>query len=209
MRTAGFALDATLGSVQRPLITSEPIPLHGGDEFEGVLNNLGNQFNPGKIIDPPKMDESRLMRFPPGYKTIPLTPVLDWSAWNVQNDPVTEQTTAPGTGGDTTGGLAAAVEMCNNNGHCRKFDAGTMCPSYRVTRDEQHLDRAGPEHVPEHARGAEDATGLGLEGLEPRLHHREDRLGEDDRGRRAPAAAPRAHRLLYAAAEAMQDGSAG
>ncbi len=48
---------------------------------------------------------------------------------------------APGTGGDTTGGFAKAVEMCNNNGHCRKFDAGTMCPSYRVTRDEQHLTR--------------------------------------------------------------------
>jgi Fe-S oxidoreductase len=31
--------------------------------------------------------------------------------------------------------------MCNNNGHCRQFDAGTMCPSYRVTRDEQHLTR--------------------------------------------------------------------
>jgi Fe-S oxidoreductase len=31
--------------------------------------------------------------------------------------------------------------MCNNNGHCRKFDAGTMCPSYRVTRNEQHLTR--------------------------------------------------------------------
>ena len=31
--------------------------------------------------------------------------------------------------------------MCNNNGHCRKFDAGTMCPSYRVTRDEEHLTR--------------------------------------------------------------------
>ena len=31
--------------------------------------------------------------------------------------------------------------MCNNNGHCRKFDAGTMCPSYRVTSDEQHLTR--------------------------------------------------------------------
>ena len=31
--------------------------------------------------------------------------------------------------------------MCNNNGHCRKFDAGTMCPSYRVTRDEQHTTR--------------------------------------------------------------------
>ena len=32
-------------------------------------------------------------------------------------------------GGDPTGGFAKAVEMCNNNGHCRKFDAGTMCPS--------------------------------------------------------------------------------
>ena len=31
--------------------------------------------------------------------------------------------------------------MCNNNGHCRKFDAGTMCPSYRATREEQHLTR--------------------------------------------------------------------
>jgi Fe-S oxidoreductase len=66
---------------------------------------------------------------------------LDWSAWNVQNDPTTEALTAPGTGADVTGGFAKAVEMCNNNGHCRKFDAGTMCPSYRVTRDEQHLTR--------------------------------------------------------------------
>jgi Fe-S oxidoreductase len=31
--------------------------------------------------------------------------------------------------------------MCNNNGHCRKFDAGTMCPSYRATQDEVHLTR--------------------------------------------------------------------
>jgi Fe-S oxidoreductase len=87
------------------------------------------------------MDDASLFRFKPGYKTIALKPVFDWSAWDVQNDPVTEQTTAPGTGGDSTGGLAKAVEMCNNNGHCRKFDAGTMCPSYRVTRDEQHATR--------------------------------------------------------------------
>jgi len=47
VRSAGFALDAPLGTVQRPLITDEAIPLHGGDEIEGVLNNLGNQFAPG------------------------------------------------------------------------------------------------------------------------------------------------------------------
>ena len=113
------------------------------DAFRAIKQHLdpANLLNPGKIIDPPKMDEARLFRFPPTYKTIPLVPVLDWSAWNVQNDAATEQVTVPGSGGDSTGGFAKAVEMCNNNGHCRKFDAGTMCPSYRVTRDEQHLTR--------------------------------------------------------------------
>ncbi|WP_418315720.1 FAD-binding and (Fe-S)-binding domain-containing protein [Piscinibacter sakaiensis] len=118
----GPALDDALGEIKRHL------------DPAGLLN-------PGKIVATPKMDDASLFRFPPAYRTIPLTPVYDWSAWNVQNDPVTEATTAPGTGGDNTGGLAKAVEMCNNNGHCRKFDAGTMCPSYRVTRDEQHLTR--------------------------------------------------------------------
>ena len=70
-----------------------------------------------------------------------LDTALDWSAWNVQANPVTEQVSAPGTGGDPAQGFAKAVEMCNNNGHCRKFDAGTMCPSYRVTRDEEHSTR--------------------------------------------------------------------
>ncbi len=46
-QTAGIKLDAPLGAVQRPLITDEAIPLHGGEEIEGVLNNLGNQFSPG------------------------------------------------------------------------------------------------------------------------------------------------------------------
>ncbi|MDB5967270.1 MAG: hypothetical protein JWQ72_3770, partial [Polaromonas sp.] len=96
---------------------------------------------PARMVKPPRMDDTRLMRFPPGYSVIPIRTVLDWRAWDVQNDPVTEQTSAPGSGGDPANGLAKAVEMCNNNGHCRKFDAGTMCPSYRVTRDEQHLTR--------------------------------------------------------------------
>jgi FAD/FMN-containing dehydrogenase/Fe-S oxidoreductase len=118
------------------------------DAFRALKRELDPEglFCPQRIVDPPRMDDGSLFRFPPPdaprpYRTIALQPVLDWSAWNVQNDPVTEATTAPGSGGDTTGGLAKAVEMCNNNGHCRKFDAGTMCPSWRVTRDEQHLTR--------------------------------------------------------------------
>ncbi len=111
--------------------------------FSKIKNYLDpdNLLSPQRIVNPPKMDDTRLMRFPPGYKVIPIKTALDWSAWNVQNDPLTEQTSAPGSGGDAAQGFAKAVEMCNNNGHCRKFDAGTMCPSYRVTRDEKHLTR--------------------------------------------------------------------
>jgi Fe-S oxidoreductase len=87
------------------------------------------------------MDDTSLFRFPPGHRTQAIAPAFDWSAWNVQNDPVTGTLTDPGTGGDPAGGFGKAVEMCNNNGHCRKFDAGTMCPSYRATRDEEHLTR--------------------------------------------------------------------
>ena len=98
-------------------------------------------LNPGKIVRPTRMDQRELFRFKPGYANVEYTPALDWSAWNVQNDPRTEALTEPGSGGDSTGGFAKAAEMCNNNGHCRKFDAGTMCPSFRVTRDEKHLTR--------------------------------------------------------------------
>lgn len=79
-----------------------------------------NLFNPGKIVRATRMDDRSLFRFKPGYATAKIDTALDWSAW---------------------GGLAPAVEMCNNNGHCRKFDAGTMCPSYRITRDEIHSTR--------------------------------------------------------------------
>ncbi len=98
-------------------------------------------LSPGRIINPPRMDDTRLMRFAPGYQVTPIQTALDWRAWDVQNDPVTEQVSAAGSGADPAQGLAKAVEMCNNNGHCRKFDAGTMCPSYRVTRDEKHSTR--------------------------------------------------------------------
>jgi Fe-S oxidoreductase len=39
------------------------------------------------------------------------------------------------------GGFAGAIEMCNGQGACRKVLSGTMCPSYMVTRDEEHSTR--------------------------------------------------------------------
>ena len=111
--------------------------------FEDVkaLFDPDGLMNPGKIVRPPRMDDATLFRFPPGYAIEPIAPALDWSGFDVQNDPVRDTVSAPGSGGDPSRGFAKAVEMCNNNGHCRKFDAGTMCPSFRVTRDEMHLTR--------------------------------------------------------------------
>lgn len=80
-----------------------------------------NQLNPAKIVRPHRMDDRSLMRFAPDYAiTTPAATVLDWSEW---------------------GGFGRAVEMCNNNGTCRKSVAGVMCPSYRATGEEQHLTR--------------------------------------------------------------------
>lgn len=106
-----------------------------------TLFDPDNRFSPNKMIHPPKMDDRSNFRFAPGYAVASTPTALDWSAWNVLRDPMTGVETAPGTGVDASGGLASAIEMCNNNGHCRKFDAGTMCPSYRITKDEQHLTR--------------------------------------------------------------------
>ncbi|WP_160123110.1 FAD-binding and (Fe-S)-binding domain-containing protein [Rhodovarius lipocyclicus] len=92
--------------------------------FEEVKDafDLGALLNPNRVVRPPRMDDCGLFRYAPGYGPDPaVKPVLDWS--------------------EHPGGFLGAVEMCNNNGTCRKFDAGVMCPSYRATREEQHLTR--------------------------------------------------------------------
>jgi len=109
------------------LVRSEWIAPFFGPRLTAALGEIKTWLdprglmNPGKIVAPTKMDDKALFRFKPGYAMRPPAPAaLDWSEW---------------------GGFDKAVEMCNNNGHCRKFDAGTMCPSFRATRDEAHLTR--------------------------------------------------------------------
>jgi FAD/FMN-containing dehydrogenase/Fe-S oxidoreductase len=96
------------------------------DAFDPASDALPHGLlNPNRVVHPPRMDDRSLFRYGPDYAAdARITPALDWSAW-------------PGP----QGGLLGAVEMCNNNGTCRKFDASTMCPSYRATRDERHVTR--------------------------------------------------------------------
>jgi len=81
-----------------------------------------NLLNPGRVVDAPRMDDASLMRISPAY-TLPLQPhrtVFEY---------------APHAG------FAAAVEMCNGAGVCRKLSGGVMCPSFMVTREEAHSTR--------------------------------------------------------------------
>jgi FAD/FMN-containing dehydrogenase/Fe-S oxidoreductase len=108
------------------LVRSEWIAPFFGPRLTAALGEIKSWLdprglmNPGKIVAPSRMDDKSLFRYRPGYQTVALQTHLNWNEW---------------------GGYDKAVEMCNNNGHCRKFDAGTMCPSYRATRDEEHLTR--------------------------------------------------------------------
>ena len=108
------------------IVRSEFHPIMFGDRmlniFEQVKETIdpGGLFNPGKIVDPPRMDDRSLFRYGPDYLDGKSPTQLDWSSW---------------------GGFAGAVEMCNNNGACRKRDAAVMCPSFRATGDETHSTR--------------------------------------------------------------------
>ncbi len=77
-----------------------------------------NRMNPGNIVDSPGILEN--LRYGVSYKTWEPKTLLDFSG---------------------QGGFAASVEMCNGVGVCRKKLEGTMCPSYMVTKDEEHSTR--------------------------------------------------------------------
>ncbi|MBN2304568.1 MAG: 4Fe-4S dicluster domain-containing protein, partial [Anaerolineae bacterium] len=80
-------------------------------------------MNPGKVIDVGPMDDPGILRYGPDYVVkFPLkNPRFDWSKDH---------------------GFAAAVEMCNGAGVCRKEGTGVMCPSYMASRDEAQSTRA-------------------------------------------------------------------
>lgn len=77
-----------------------------------------NILNPGTMVNAGPMTEN--LRYGETYQAIPITPHLDFSS---------DQ------------GFDRAVEMCNGAGICRKRTTGTMCPSFMVTREEEHATR--------------------------------------------------------------------
>jgi len=82
------------------------------------------KMNPGKLIDPYRLDEN--LRLGAGYDP--------WQPETHFKFP------------DDHGSLASATLRCVGVGKCRRDEGGVMCPSFRVTRDEEHSTR-GRAHL--------------------------------------------------------------
>ena len=81
-----------------------------------------NRFNPQKVVTAIEPWDTNWLQYHPGYRTphaLKKT-YFDYSYY---------------------GGYDKLVEMCNGQGTCRQLASGTMCPSYRVTRDEKDSTR--------------------------------------------------------------------
>ena len=103
-----------------------------------------NIFNPGKIVDAFSMDKNlryQVDRVEPEIKTL-----LDFSA---------------------SEGILREAEKCNGSGDCRKLPefGGTMCPSYRATRDEKDTTRARANALREYLTSSEKANKFNHEEL--------------------------------------------
>ena len=127
------------------LLRSEFIKPMLGERMERIFGEIKETFdphglmNPGKIINPPRMDDPTLFKFQADNLEKKLPVVLDWSE---------------------DGGVLTALEQCNNNGACLKSDPGVMCPSYRVTQDERHSTRGRANALRLAVTGQLGATGL-------------------------------------------------
>jgi FAD/FMN-containing dehydrogenase/Fe-S oxidoreductase len=102
------------------------------------------RMNPGKIVDCPPMTEN--LRYGADYRTVDVLTHLDFT---------------------NEGGFAAAIEMCNGAGVCRKTGSGTMCPSFMATKDEEDSTRGRANAL----RAALSGRGLKFENFtDPRTY---------------------------------------
>ncbi|MBI5913751.1 MAG: FAD-binding protein [Bacteroidetes bacterium] len=127
-------------------VRGEFIPLMLGEANYQLLRDIKKIwdphgiFNPGKITDAPPMDAS--LRFEVGAKPPEIQTVMDFS---------------------DAGGFLHMAEKCNGSGDCRRLDlsGGTMCPSYRATRDEKDTTRARANALREYLSVGSSTVGSG------------------------------------------------
>ncbi|SFZ91794.1 FAD/FMN-containing dehydrogenase [Flaviramulus basaltis] len=132
------------------IVRSEFLSLMIGKENYEILKRIKtvfdshNIFNPGKIINPLPMDKS--LRYEVDRKEPEIETLLDFSK---------------------SLGILREAEKCNGSGDCRKLPefGGTMCPSYRATRNEKDTTRARANALREFLTNSDKANKFNHEEL--------------------------------------------
>jgi FAD/FMN-containing dehydrogenase/Fe-S oxidoreductase len=96
-----------------------------------------NIMNPGKIVDALTIEHN--LRYGTGYRDQEVKTTFQYRAEN---------------------SFREHVHMCTSVGECRKMLGGTMCPSFKVTRDEEHSTRGRANALRLAMSGQLDKQGL-------------------------------------------------
>ena len=123
------------------IVRAEFIPLMIGEENYQLLRRIkkafdpNNVFNKGKITDAFSMDKS--LRYEVDRKEPIIKTIQDFSK---------------------SEGILKLAEKCNGSGDCRKpvSAGGTMCPSYRASKDEKDTTRARANTLREFLTNSEE-----------------------------------------------------
>jgi hypothetical protein len=100
-------------------------------EFKAIWDPA-NRMNPGKLIEPRRADQD--LRLGPDYRPVRLETRFAFRS-------------------DVGEGFVRATEHCIGMGKCRAASGGTMCPSYRATREERYSTRGRARLLAEMLRG--------------------------------------------------------
>ena len=92
--------------------------IHAFREFKSIWDPLG-KMNPGKVVDPYRPDEN--LRLGVNYKPREVVTHFKYPK--------------------DAGNFGRVMLRCVGIGNCRQEHSQTMCPSYRVTREEKHSTR--------------------------------------------------------------------
>jgi len=101
-------------------IMYSPVIMEAFRKFKGIWDPL-NKMNPGKLIDAMSVDSN--LRQGPDYQRRTIPSLFTY------NEKLGEK------------GFARETERCIGMGKCRSLEGGTMCPSFRATRDERYSTR--------------------------------------------------------------------
>ncbi len=105
-------------------------------EFKRIWDPDG-RMNPGKVVDAYSISDN--LRLGPNYRPAELATHFRYP--------------------EDKGSFGRALLRCVGVGKCRREEGGTMCPSFRVTRDEEHSTRGRARLLFEMLRGDAVQTG--------------------------------------------------